>query len=87
MNTEASTQQDTQTKTPKKMQGTVTSTKMQETATVEVVRYTRHPKYGKFIKRMKKYHAHNEGNKAQEGDLVTIVETRPMSKTKHFKII
>ena len=66
--------------------GTVVSTKMDKTITVLVERRIKHPLYGKYIKRSKKIHAHDEGNQCQEGDLVTIEETRPISKTKSWKI-
>ena len=71
----------------KVLRGVVTSDKMQNTAVVAVSRYTKHPKYKKYMKSTKKYHAHNPGNKAKEGDKVTIRSCRPLSKTKHFEII
>lgn len=67
--------------------GTVASVKMQDTATVAVERYVQHPKYIKFIRRTKKYLAHDPGNSAKEGDTVTIREVRPISKRKHFVIV
>ena len=66
--------------------GTVVSTKMDKTITVLVERRIKHPLYGKYIKRSKKVHAHDEENQCQEGDLVTIEETRPISKTKSWKL-
>ena len=72
---------------PRKLTGVVVSTKMQDTAVVKVDRYEKHPKYGKFIKSSKKYSAHNPGNTVAEGDKVTIVETKPISKTKRFEIV
>ena len=66
--------------------GTVVSTKMDKTITVLVERRIKHPLYGKYIKRSRKIHAHDEGNQCQEGDLVTIEETRPISKTKSWKL-
>ena len=66
--------------------GTVVSTKMDKTITVLVERRIKPPLYGKYIKRSKKIHAHDEGNQCQEGDLVTIEETRPISKTKSWKL-
>lgn len=71
----------------KKLTGTVVSTKMKDTIVVEVVRYSKHPKYQKFIKTAKKYHAHDAGNTAKEGDKVTIVECAPISKKKHFTLV
>ncbi len=66
--------------------GTVISTIMDKTITVVVERRIKHPIYGKYIKRSKKIHAHDEKNQCQEGDLVTIEETRPISKTKSWKL-
>jgi len=66
--------------------GRVVSDKMQETATVLIERRVKHPMYGKVITRSKKYHAHNANNDAKMGDLVQIVECRPMSRTKTWKI-
>ena len=66
--------------------GRVVSDKMQETATVLVERRVKHPMYGKVITRSKKYHAHNANNDAKTGDLVQIVECRPMSRTKTWQI-
>lgn len=60
---------------------------MQDTAVVAVSRYVKHPKYKKYIKHTKKLAVHNPGNKAKEGDVVTIRATRPLSKTKHFEIV
>jgi small subunit ribosomal protein S17 len=71
----------------KTLRGVVVSDKMQDTAVVAVLRYVKHPKYKKYMKITKKYHAHNAGNKAKEGDAVTIRSCRPMSKTKSFEII
>jgi small subunit ribosomal protein S17 len=64
--------------------GTVTSNKMDKTVVVTVERVTRHPLYGKVVRRNKKYKAHDEGNTCQMGDLVRIRECRPMSKDKKF---
>ncbi len=66
--------------------GTVVSTKMDKTITVSVERVIKHPLYGKYIKRSKKIHAHDPENQCQEGDKVTIEETRPISKTKALKL-
>lgn len=71
----------------KTLQGKVVSDKMQNTAVVAVNRYVKHPKYKKYMKITKKYHAHNPGNKAKEGETVTIRSCRPLSKTKHFEIV
>lgn len=66
--------------------GRVVSDKMQETATVLIERRVKHPMYGKVITRSKKYHAHNANNDAKMGDLVQIVECRPLSRTKTWQI-
>jgi len=69
------------------MEGKVTSNKMDKTITVVVERLVKHPLYGKFIKRSTKYHAHDENNECREGDIVTITETRPISKLKKWKLV
>jgi len=83
--TEKSTQEGTSR--PKKLSGVVVSDKMQDTVVVAVTRFVQHPKYRKFIKRMKRYHAHDPGNTKKEGDKVTILECKPKSKTKTFKVV
>ena len=67
--------------------GTVTSDKTDKTVTVKVERRVKHPLYGKIIKRSKKYHAHDEANEFTEGDTVRIEETKPISKTKTWKVL
>ena len=67
--------------------GRVVSNKMDKTITILVESLVRHPLYGKFIKRSTKLHAHDEANECQEGDLVTITECRPISKSKFFKLV
>jgi small subunit ribosomal protein S17 len=69
------------------LRGVVVSTKMKDTIAVSVERYVMHPKYKKFMRRSKKYLVHDKGNTAKEGDLVSIRETRPLSKRKHFELI
>lgn len=66
--------------------GRVVSDKMEKTVTVLVERKVKHPVYGKVMVRSKKYAAHDEANVAQAGDLVEIVETRPVSKTKSWAV-
>ena len=66
--------------------GIVVSDKMEKTAVVKVDRLVKHPVYNKYIKRSAKYKAHDEENTAKIGDRVVIVETRPMSKDKRWKI-
>ncbi len=73
--------------TLKTMKGVVVSDKMDKTITVNVVRTTRHSVYSRVLKRYKKYKAHDEENKAKVGDLVTISPTRPLSKTKRWRLI
>jgi small subunit ribosomal protein S17 len=67
--------------------GVVTSNKMEKTITVAVVRKLKHPKYGKFLKKTKKFHAHDEKNECNIGDTVKIMETRPLSATKRWRLI
>jgi len=71
----------------KTRQGRVTSNKMDKTVVVTVERRVRHPLYGKFMTRTKKYAAHDETNDCHEGDVVEIMETRPLSKTKTWRVI
>ena len=66
--------------------GTVTSDKMDKTVTVLVERRVKHPLYGKYVVESKKYHAHDESNQCGVGDKVEIAETRPLSKTKSWKV-
>jgi small subunit ribosomal protein S17 len=66
--------------------GRVVSNKMDKTVTVKVERRVKHPVYGKYVVRTTKYHAHDETNKVNEGDLVEIAETRPVSKTKAWTV-
>lgn len=70
----------------KSLVGVVVSDKMQDTASVLVTRYIKHPRYGKYVRRRKKYLAHDPGNKHPTGSKVTIVESRPISKNKTFVI-
>lgn len=67
--------------------GRVVSNKMDKTITVLVERSVKHPVYGKYVRRSTKLHAHDENNVCAEGDLVAIVETRPYSRSKHFKLV
>lgn len=71
----------------KEISGTVVSTKMQKTVVVSVERRLRHPVYKKVITRHQKMKAHNELEGIQEGDVVVIAESRPISKDKHFIVI
>ena len=65
----------------------VTSNKMEKTITVAVERKVKHPIYGKFVKKTTKFHAHDEKNECTIGDLVKIMETRPLSKTKRWRLV
>ena len=71
----------------KTLKGVVVSDKMDKTVVVSVSRFVKHPLYGKFYKVSKKYKAHDEGNVYKTGDKVEIVETRPISKDKRFKVV
>lgn len=73
--------------TRKFKKGVVVSNKMDKTVVVQVERTLRHPQYGKVITRAKKFYAHNEDKPLQIGDEVTIVETRPMSKLKRWRVV
>ncbi len=83
------TQKETENKTNKGniLKGVVVSDKMDKTVVVSVSRFVKHPLYGKFYKVSKKYKAHDENNESKIGDKVTIIETRPISKDKKFKVI
>jgi len=67
--------------------GVVVSSKMDRSIVVAVVERVRHPKYNKFVVRTKKLYAHDETNDAREGDKVRVMETRPMSKTKRWRLV
>ena len=77
----------TTTTTRKKLTGTVVSDKMDKTVVVNVNRYVAHKKYGKYYKIDKHYKAHDENNECGIGDMVTIKETRPMSKSKTWALV
>ncbi|MFZ9157016.1 MAG: 30S ribosomal protein S17 [Acidimicrobiia bacterium] len=68
-------------------EGIVSSNKMDRTIVVEVVERVRHPKYNKFVMRTKKLYAHDEANDANIGDKVRVMETRPLSKTKRWRVV
>ncbi len=72
---------------PKVLRGVVISDKMDKTIVVKVSRYVKHPKYQKFYTISKKYKAHDEDKKYKTGDTVEIVETRPISKDKTFRVM
>jgi small subunit ribosomal protein S17 len=67
--------------------GVVTSDKMNKTRRVEIPRLVKHARYGKYIKRRTICHVHDENNESRAGDLVEIMESRPLSKTKHWRFV
>ncbi len=67
--------------------GVVTSNKMDKTITVSVERRVKHPIYGKFVKKTTRFHAHDEKNECSVGDMVRIMETRPSSKSKRWRLV
>jgi small subunit ribosomal protein S17 len=80
--------QNTETRNLRKVRvGVVTSNKMDKTITVEIQRKVKHPIYGKFINKTTKFHAHDEKNECSIGDTVRIMETRPLSKTKRWRLV
>jgi small subunit ribosomal protein S17 len=68
-------------------EGKVVSNNMNQTAVVAVVERVRHPKYGKFLQRTKKLYVHDEANTTQIGDRVRVIETRPISKLKRWRLV
>jgi small subunit ribosomal protein S17 len=68
-------------------EGIVVSNKMNQTAVVAVIERVRHPKYAKFVMRTKKLYVHDEANAVQVGDKVRVMETRPVSKTKRWRLV
>jgi len=84
---EKAPQKNIPTSKAKTLNGVVVSDKMKDTVVVLVERYVKHPKYQKFINLRKKFKAHDAGNTKKIGDKVTIRETRPISKDKHFEIV
>jgi len=67
--------------------GVITSDKMEKSIVVSVEIKEKHPMYGKFVNKTKKFHAHDEANNGHIGDTVKIMETRPMSKTKRWRLV
>ena len=74
-------------KTERTLTGRVTSNKMDKTITVAIERLVKHPVYGKYVRRTTKLHAHDENNECRIGDLVTIKQCRPLSKTKTWTLV
>ncbi|MBI5345623.1 MAG: 30S ribosomal protein S17 [Chlamydiae bacterium] len=71
----------------KVLEGVVVSNKMQKTVVVKVIRKVRHPRYEKLVEHWKKYYAHNENSEIKEGQKVKIEETRPLSRTKRWRVV
>ncbi|MFA6766944.1 MAG: 30S ribosomal protein S17 [Parabacteroides sp.] len=71
----------------KERTGVVISNKMDKSITVAIKWKEKHPIYGKFVSKTKKYHVHDEKNECNEGDTVRIMETRPLSKTKRWRLV
>ncbi len=67
--------------------GTVIKAKMMQTRVVQIERLVKHPEYGRYVRRRKKYVIHDEKNDSQEGDTVRFIETRPLSKTKRWRLV
>jgi small subunit ribosomal protein S17 len=76
----------TETSNKRTLSGRIVSDKMDKTVTVLVERRVKHPLYGKIVTRSKKYHAHDEKNEFKEGDTVVIEESRPLAKTKAWRV-
>ncbi len=76
-----------QTRNTRTLTGRVVSSKMDKTITVVIERQVQHPLYEKIIRRRSKLHAHDENNECAEGDLVTIEECRPLSRTKAWRLV
>jgi small subunit ribosomal protein S17 len=77
----------TDTPVERTLSGRVTSDKMDKTITVAIERLVKHPVYGKYVRRTTKLHAHDENNECRTGDLVTIKQCRPLSKTKAWTLV
>lgn len=73
--------------TKRTLTGKVVSNKMDKSITVLIERRVKHPKYGKFVRKSSKIHAHDEANQCREGDVVTIEECRPISRTKAWRLV
>jgi small subunit ribosomal protein S17 len=83
-----STEAETSTRATRKTRtGEVVSSRMNKTIVVRTVTRVPHPKFGKIVKQMKKFYAHDEQNQAKPGDTVRIMETRPMSKLKRWRLV
>ncbi len=79
---------ESQTRNHRKVrEGIVTSAKMVDTTVVTISEHVKHPLYGKIMTKTKKLHAHDAGNQANEGDRVRVMETRPLSKAKRWRVV
>jgi small subunit ribosomal protein S17 len=87
LNEQKMSEQKLERKIRKTKTGVVSSNKMAKTITVAVERKVKHPIYGKFVKKTTKFHAHDEKSEATPGDVVKIMETRPISKTKRWRLV
>lgn len=87
MNTEAAPVVVSERGNAKRVVGLVVSDKMSKTRVVEVTEHYKHGMYGKYIKRTQKFHVHDEKDDSKTGDTVQIVETRPLSKTKRWRLM
>ncbi len=85
--TQTPTAEDASRAFRKVREGVVSSASMQKTIVVTVIEKTRHPKYKKTVQRTKKLHTHDEGGLARVGDKVRVMETRPLSKTKRWRLV
>ena len=83
---EAQTVADTQRGLPKVREGIVVSDKMEKTVVVAITRKIRHPEYKKFVRKTKRYIVHDKDNQCSVGDVVKIIETRPLSKKKRWRV-
>jgi small subunit ribosomal protein S17 len=83
----AETTDNTERNNRKTREGLVVSNKMDKTAVVAVIERVRHPKYAKFVLRTKKLYAHDETNDVNVGDKVRVMETRPLSKNKRWRVV
>ena len=87
MNKQERTMSEKTNKVMRTLRGKVISNKMDKTIVVLVVRKVKHPVFGKYVQRFSKIHAHDEKNECREGDTVLIAETRPISRTKQWKLV
>lgn len=86
-NTQSPQDQDTSSLAVRSLTGTVVSCKMNKTIVVQVMRLVKHPLYGKYLRHYSKMYVHDEDNQCHEGDVVKIQQTRPISKTKRWKLL